>query len=501
MRKGWVAALLYTVLGTASTGWGQTTYFGNQAVVNLAAPSTLALPSFAFTDFPLNSPTARADFRFTAQQSAPITEVQLYVPGIVPAVQPYPTYSFIVSVQPDSGGSPSGTVLGANTAFPALIGWDDIPLAAPSSVTAGNVYHLVVTWNKFSPINVPNATNYPLLRLSSQPDYYFYPQSGTPDSQLATAEDPGTGAWTQLAEEPVFLVNYSGIWSGNPYATVNSPGVRFGINPTAYWETFTAPTTEIVDTVGTYTGATGGLSASASLLYSLTASNAVSFGATLAQGTLAVPGQLPAGLAWVDVPTAPITFVPGVNYTLTFSSSAAGSIPYYLLDESPQASNIGAGFNVFENVSYGGAGSYEGNPAVIFCGLCPSVDLNYADDLPFRFSIVKAPSPTPTGTPAFTLGCQDSLFVSRNVYRPKTDNPPLTIQTNLCGGGKYSIKLYNSAGEYICTLRDNPNQPAGADQVTWDGKNSAGAYVASGIYIIYMTSPQSVHQAKLVVLE
>jgi hypothetical protein len=37
--------------------------------------------------------------------------------------------------------------------------------------------------------------------------------------------------------------------------------------------------------------------------------------------------------------------------------------------------------------------------------------------------------------------------------------------------------------------------------MTWDGKTTAGFYAASGVYLIYMTSPQGVHEAKRVALE
>jgi hypothetical protein len=116
--------------------------------------------------------------------------------------------------------------------------------------------------------------------------------------------------------------------------------------------------------------------------------------------------------------------------------------------------------------------------------------------------IRKISSPVPTPTPTATAGpaCQGSFFVSRNIYFPKTDQPALFIRTNFCITGVYSVKIYNTAGEHIRTLRDVSNQTAGADQVDWDGKNKNGVNVASGVYIIIFTEPAGVHIAKVVVM-
>ncbi len=105
---------------------------------------------------------------------------------------------------------------------------------------------------------------------------------------------------------------------------------------------------------------------------------------------------------------------------------------------------------------------------------------------------------TPTATNTFT--CQGSLYVSRNLYRPLIDQPPLFIRTTLCVSGPYSVKIYDSAGELVRVLRDNHNQMAGPDQVEWDGKNKIGTLIASGVYIIRLTEPFSAHSARVVVI-
>jgi len=51
--------------------------------------------------------------------------------------------------------------------------------------------------------------------------------------------------------------------------------------------------------------------------------------------------------------------------------------------------------------------------------------------------------------------------------------------------GLVTIKIYNVAGQRIRTLTDGV-QDAGLHTATWDGKNSLGADVGSGIYFYKM---------------
>jgi hypothetical protein len=105
---------------------------------------------------------------------------------------------------------------------------------------------------------------------------------------------------------------------------------------------------------------------------------------------------------------------------------------------------------------------------------------------------------TPTGTAL--PPCQDSLFVSRNLYRPRTGQPQLFVQASLCGTGPCSVKIYNTAGEQIRTLIETSSQPPGPVQVNWDEKNKYGDLVASGVYILVFQFSNGVHVAKVAVL-
>ncbi len=120
---------------------------------------------------------------------------------------------------------------------------------------------------------------------------------------------------------------------------------------------------------------------------------------------------------------------------------------------------------------------------------------------------VNTPTPTITATPTVTFTpsssptpiCQSVLSVSLNLFTPQT-NQALTLNAFLCYPGACSVMIYNTAGEYIRTLLNNSNQPAGSFQVTWDGKNKYEDEVASGTYIIRLVEPTGVHQTRILLV-
>jgi flagellar hook assembly protein FlgD len=100
---------------------------------------------------------------------------------------------------------------------------------------------------------------------------------------------------------------------------------------------------------------------------------------------------------------------------------------------------------------------------------------------------------TRTPTPADVFWVSDNLFKSGGgntfIVHYKVQNP-----------GKYSLKIYNSAGELVRTLKQLQSKWPVQDDVPWDGKNMKNEYVASGIYVVYFESSRYVRIAKVIVL-
>lgn len=64
---------------------------------------------------------------------------------------------------------------------------------------------------------------------------------------------------------------------------------------------------------------------------------------------------------------------------------------------------------------------------------------------------------------------------------PNPFNPSTTIQYGLVNSTTVSLRVYDILGREVVTLANGP-QAAGTYQVIWDGRNSAGSQVSSGVY-------------------
>lgn len=73
-----------------------------------------------------------------------------------------------------------------------------------------------------------------------------------------------------------------------------------------------------------------------------------------------------------------------------------------------------------------------------------------------------------------------STFTLMQNY-PNPFNPTTTIQFGLPVAANVTVRIYNVLGQEVATLVDGP-QSAGTFQAIWNGRNSAGAPVASGMY-------------------
>ncbi len=462
-----VVGLLAVFLSLTAPAEAQT-YFGNQSLITTTS------------SFPLDSDTARADIRFTAQQSSPITEVQLFFSNI----QGTPEYT--VSLQSDSGGLPSGTPLAGTTSFTPTLSangtWTDIPLSSPVNVSAGTVYHLVVVWDSGFPAISP--TNRAVLVISTTPDNYFYPVNGAPDAQLAVATDSGNGTWNPLAQEPIFLLNYSGTWSGNSYINtapllatlVNMATVTAG-------EYFSVGSPLTISSVGAYASE----ASPADNLYWTLINTAGP--ATLGTGTLATPAQLVSGSAWVDAPIAPLVLPTG-NYLLEFTSpSSAAGTGYYPM--ALMTSGLLMGGFPWDQVTYGGDNSHGVFSTKV--GLF-TVFLGGDFDLDFRFQLAVPPTPTPVPQ------ASNTLFVSLNLFQPSQGPVSIFLSTNQYPGD-LRLKIYNSAGEYIQTLEDRHITSAYQNSYSWNGTNTKGDKVADGVYFFLLTDPAGIKRANLLVVK
>jgi hypothetical protein len=71
---------------------------------------------------------------------------------------------------------------------------------------------------------------------------------------------------------------------------------------------------------------------------------------------------------------------------------------------------------------------------------------------------------------------------------PNPFNPTTTIGVAVPVTGAVTVKIYNILGEEIVTLHDGVLEQ-GRHWLAWDGRNSSGRMVATGVYLTRMTTP------------
>lgn len=83
---------------------------------------------------------------------------------------------------------------------------------------------------------------------------------------------------------------------------------------------------------------------------------------------------------------------------------------------------------------------------------------------------------------------------------PNPFNPTTTLKYAISVTGLVTLKIYNSIGQEIRTLIDN-YESAGYKEVVWDGKNSNGVQMPSGLYIYRIDAGDFVATKKMILLK
>lgn len=85
-----------------------------------------------------------------------------------------------------------------------------------------------------------------------------------------------------------------------------------------------------------------------------------------------------------------------------------------------------------------------------------------------------------------------------NLLRPRL-GIPTSINATIFKDGNVVMRIYTLDGRLVKTVLDAPKQE-GAFTVTWDGRDSGGAPVASGLYILHSSGPKLSAKSKIVVI-
>jgi hypothetical protein len=112
--------------------------------------------------------------------------------------------------------------------------------------------------------------------------------------------------------------------------------------------------------------------------------------------------------------------------------------------------------------------------------------------------LLVADPPTPTTTPTPTPIAQSLVKIYGNIYR--SGQGPLKIGLNLKQPVQTKVMLFDLTGELVMTL-ENGTLPAGSSLLEWNGTNSKGKPVVSGIYLLVVEVPGNQTVKKIMVLK
>ncbi len=109
---------------------------------------------------------------------------------------------------------------------------------------------------------------------------------------------------------------------------------------------------------------------------------------------------------------------------------------------------------------------------------------------------------------AFKLG-YDSEFKGSNILPtvyslrqnyPNPFNPNTTIEYDLPEDSHVTLAIFNTLGQVIKVLHQG-EQPSGKYQISWDGTNSSGQFVAAGIYVYQLAAENFSQTRKMLYLK
>ncbi len=83
---------------------------------------------------------------------------------------------------------------------------------------------------------------------------------------------------------------------------------------------------------------------------------------------------------------------------------------------------------------------------------------------------------------------------------PNPFNPETTIEMNIPVAGKTKLIIYNSRGQLVKTLVDNVLDE-GTSYVTWNGTDSKGNPISSGIYVYKLDTGNQTATRKMILLK
>jgi len=356
------------------------TYFGNN------------MPQYGDEILWLSSNSIRASHSFTAPWSKEVSKIALYF-----AVQGSgSSYTYRVGIQSDDGnGKPSGTWLMYDdfTDFSSG-GWYEFSFSSTYTLTAGNIYHIVVD-------SISVSDTYLGLSQTSM-DSEFVPSIGDMDEhfQLYRSTDDGT-SWSHITRPPTFAIKFSdGVVFGNPYD--HREGTTYIYDTNKITELFTVQSDISISAIEVYARK---INDPVDALY-IKLLNGSDGNAVLRQFSF-TPEQVEANPSWIGQNITTITLRTGVTYKLELSSPDSEGAAGEYEAECVKAANYGT-LTYIKDITWGGTDCYV-------------VEKGEHVDLCFRLTIGSYTPPPSEGSAV--LYPSDDVYISQSTgFHSSTEN-------------------------------------------------------------------------------
>jgi hypothetical protein len=84
---------------------------------------------------------------------------------------------------------------------------------------------------------------------------------------------------------------------------------------------------------------------------------------------------------------------------------------------------------------------------------------------------------------------------------PNPFNPYVNLRYALPHQSTVTLRIYDVSGRVVRTILEDYTELAGFHSVPWDGKNSTGKAVASGVYVVELQAGEEVKTEKVILLK
>jgi hypothetical protein len=175
-------------------------------------------------------------------------------------------------------------------------------------------------------------------------------------------------------------------------------------------------------------------------------------------------------LSW-NPPTDPVLTITGYKVYKRFNAG-----PFEVVQESVETSfsesrELEGNYYYYVTTMYG---SFEGSPSPTLLLGNPYVD-NQDEVVP-------------------------GLKTALNANYPNPFNPTTTISFELAESGNTNLKIYNTKGQLVRQLL-NSEMSAGTHHLVWDGRDSSGRPVSSGLYLYRLNSKNYSKTRKMMLMK